>query len=286
MRITLETAFLSEDSVFHYYILPHHYCWFSFVFLWFAVVTKHIAGLSSKKIPFLVFIMPIVFVPIVISLLTGEPLNLSYVIVSEEGVLNVVKNVFTLNYFHADNHEQFYELLALVILLAVGSFIISRNIKKTVAATVAGYFGSYLIAGIHWFGVNTDPRTSAVFLVPSSLKSHHAAALIYFSLSVIAFLILALPEFKTTFSRMFSEKSFVSSITLFLLWTIIFTMTFKRPTGREISAFDVVFTFIPLFVMLQYILTFKIQTSNQRILFGWIAIVGGFVLFPMLFGVY
>jgi len=278
-EVSLSSFFFSHG------ILMHAYCWFSFVFLWFLNVAKHITGLSTKRIPYLVFLSPIVLIPVVSSFIKGEQLNLQYLGIRNSEFIESIKHIVTLNYYHSNNHEQFYELLILVILLVAGSYYISRSVKKTVLATVVAYFGSFFIAGLKWFGINVT-GTSYFFSVTTVIEDDQAIALIYFSLSVIAFLILALPEFKTTFSRMFSEKSFVFSISLFFIWTIIFTMTFKRPTGREISAFDVVFTFIPLFVMLQYVLTLRTQTPNQRILFGWTAVVGGFVLFPMLFGVY
>lgn len=286
IRIVLETAFLSENYFFSYYVLLHHYCWFSLVFLWVCFLMKHVAKMPPKKICYLSFASPSVLIPIVVAYYSGKPLLLDYISVRKEGFSSLFKSMLTLNYFHQDNSEQFIEMLCLIILIAVGSYLFSKSIKRTVVATTLAYFGSYLLSGVHWFGVNVEPRTSALFLIPSSLKNHQAMALIFYVLSLSVFLVLALPEIKKICLNIFSERSVVLSIVLFLAWMLVFAFIFHPPTTREISMFDLIMTFIPVFVMLEFILSFKIQTLNQRVLFGWVSLVGMLIIVPLFFGVY
>jgi len=283
-RIVFETIFFSSEIYFEYYVLLHHYCWFSFVFLWFCMIFKHVAGLSAKRVPLLVLVSPIVFIPIIHSLISGSPLELDYVNVREIGVSGLLKTIFTLNYFHSDNKEQFYELLILLILTATGAYLISKNIKKTFFTTILAYFGSYIISGIHWFGVNVNPRTTALIFVPSSLKNHQAMALIFYAFSLTTLAVLSMPEMKNIIGKMFSEMSIVLVLVTSVIWAVLFPLFFKSPTGQMITAFDVVFTYIPLFATIQFFISWKVTTINQKIIFGWACAVGGLVLVPMIMG--
>jgi len=280
-RVVLENAYLSTQQVLTYYIYFHHYCWFSFVFIWIVSALRHVAKLPLNKVPFLSIFSIATLIPVIASLLTGRPLDLAYNYLNRVTVIDFMKIVVTMNYSHLDNNQQFYELLSLNLITFFGSLLISKSLLRAFFTTVLAYFGGFFIAGIHWFGFTTRSRTEAVFLVPSSFTNQQASTFIYYFLLVVLFVILLLPDIKKLLGGFFSEKSIGFSIMLFIFWMLMFVFIYNSPTTREVSMFDIIITYIPAFLVMQFLLLYKTLTSIERILFGWLACVGVFIVSPL-----
>ncbi|MFO7734614.1 MAG: hypothetical protein R6W70_00190 [bacterium] len=224
--------------------------------------------------------------PILYAFITGELLHLDYISVRESSFTDVLLTILTLNYTHGENNKQFLELLLLFLLVGGGAWVLTKSAKKTIWTLFLGFYGSYIIAGIHWFGVNVEPRTSAVFLIPSSLKNHHAMSLIFYYLSISTLVMVSLPESKSLLAKIFSGRQIGVSLLLFLLWALFFTTTFSPPTNRMRSLFDIIFSFFPVLVLLQSVLLWKHAETRQKHLLFFASFVGISALAPLFFGVY
>ena len=109
--------------------------------------------------------------------------------------------------------------------------------------------------------------------------------MIFYVFSLVALAVLSMPEMKNIIGKMFSETSIVLVLVTSVIWAVLFPLFFKSPTGGMITAFDVVFTYIPLFAIIQFFISWKVTTINQKIIFGWACAVGGLVLVPMILGI-
>ncbi len=197
-RIYLETEIFSRRSFFSYFVVIHHSCWYIFVFYYFSSCNRYILNMSPSKIKYTALLSPVVMIPVIHAAISGKNLDLGYL----DG--NFRQNLYymaTLYWNHPKNGEFFIEMIVLLILFSVGSYVISKSIKKTFLNIFVGFYGCMMLAGLHLFGV--APRTRAYFKINTALKNHQLLSLIYFSLAILFFLVYSYPEIK---SYLKSEK--------------------------------------------------------------------------------
>ena len=192
-RIYIETAILAKKPFFSYFVATHHFCWFLFVFFYFAICCRFILGIKAEKIPLLAILSPVIFVPLIHAFITGKGLRLQYL---RGNFSDILFDIFTFYKFNRQDSEFFFEMLILLILFATLSYIISKNIFRTILNIAVGFYGSMFLAGIQFFGVY--PRTQAFFAVHTVFKNHILLSLIYFSASLAAFSICFFPEIKNS----------------------------------------------------------------------------------------
>jgi len=194
VRIVLETAIFSKKHYFGYFVTLHHFSWYMFVFFYFCMCCRHILGMKIEKIRYIALFSPVVFVPIIHSLITGKKLALEYL---RGNIVSVLSDFATLYRFNKRNSEFFYEMLILLAVFVIGSWLVSRDFRRTLLNVIFGFYGSMIFAGLHLFGVY--PRTKAYFKIHTVLKNHQLMALVYFALAMLVFLIFNLPENKKRF---------------------------------------------------------------------------------------
>lgn len=237
-RAYLETAVFVEKPFFSYFVAAHHCCWFAFVFFWFAACARYILGLRPDKIPFLALLSPVIFIPLLHSWITGTPLKLQYL---RGDLSKALSDMFTFYWFSEKDTQFFYEMVTLFIAFAVLSWLISRNILRTLLNILIGFYGSMFIAGLQLFGV--APRTKAYFPIHTSFKNHFLLSLIYFTAVLIIFSICWLPEIRDEFlkNRKRHIVLFLSGIAASML--ILFTVSFRI---RQLSAADFILLTVPI----------------------------------------
>jgi len=194
VRIVLETAIFSKKHYFGYFVTLHHFSWYMFVFFYFCMCSRHILGMKIEKIRYLALLSPVVFIPIIHSLITGKKLALEYL---RGNIFSVLSDFATLYRFNKRNSEFFYEMLILLALFVVGSWLVSKDFRRTLLNVIFGFYGSMVFAGLHLFGIY--PKTKAYFKIHTALKNHQLMALVYFALAILVFLIYNLPENKKSF---------------------------------------------------------------------------------------
>jgi hypothetical protein len=194
VRIVLETAVFSKRHYFGYFVTLHHFSWYMFVFFYFCLCSRHILGMKIEKIRYIALLSPVIFVPIIHSLITEKKLALEYL---RGNIFSVLYDFATLYKFNKKNSEFFYEMLILLAFFVIGSWLVTKDFRRTLLNVLFGFYGSMIFAGLHLFGVY--PRTKAYFRIHTSLKNHQLMALIYFALAMLVFLIYNLPENKKRF---------------------------------------------------------------------------------------
>ena len=195
-RVYLETEIFAKKPYFSYFVATHHCAWFTFVFFYFALCARYILGFKPEKIPYLAVFSPVVYVPLLQAWISGEKLKLQYL---RGDFLKIVTDIFTFYWFSEHDSYFFFEMIALLIIFAVLSYIVSRSVLRTLLNIIVGFYGSMFLAGIQFFGV--APRTKAVFKINTVFKNHTLLSLIYFTAVIIAFSICFAPEIKALFKR-------------------------------------------------------------------------------------
>jgi hypothetical protein len=194
LRIYLETDVFAKRSFFGYFVVFHHFFWYTFVFFYFSICNRYILGMNLSKIKYTVFITPVIMIPVIHSAISGNNLDLKYL---DGSLIQNFYHMVTLYWKHPKNSGFFIEMVVLLLFFTAGSWLVSRSLTKTVFNIFIGFYGCMVFAGLHLFGV--APRTKAYFKINTALKNHELLSLIYFSLAVIVFLIYSYPEIKSHF---------------------------------------------------------------------------------------
>lgn len=240
-RIVLETAVFSKRYFFSYFVTLHHFCWYMFVFHYFALCNRYILGMKRESVKYFALLSPVIFTPIVHSYFSGQKMSLEYMHGDLGGVFF---NIATLYKFHPKNSFFFIEMVILLIIFIAGSWFISKSVRRTFLNIIIGFYGSMILAGLHMFGVY--PKTKAYFKIHTTLKNHPLMSLIYLSLFILVFFIYSYPEIKKAFVK--SKKSYITAFVIAILISIPSTLyglvyfTGKSPLPIDIFLVAVPFT--------------------------------------------
>jgi len=240
-RIYLETAMFSRRYFFSFFVTIHHFCWYMFVFHYFAMCGRYVLGMKREVVKYFALLSPVIFTPLIHSYFTEKKMNLEYL---WGDLSRVLFNIATLYKFHPKNSFFFVEMVILLIVFITGSWFISKSVRRTFLNVIMGFYGSMILAGLHLFGVY--PKTKAYFKIHTSLKNHPLLSLIYFSLFIAVFLIFSYPEIKKAFLR--SKKSYITAIAAAILISIpaalfgLVYFTGKPPQPADIFLISIPFT--------------------------------------------
>jgi hypothetical protein len=240
-RIYLETAMFSRRYFFSYFVTIHHFCWYMFVFHYFAMCSRYVLGMKRESVKYFALLSPVIFIPLIHSCFTEKKMNLEYL---WGDLSRVLFNIATLYKFHPKNSFFFIEMAILLVIFIAGSWFISKSVRRTILNVIIGFYGSMILAGLHLFGVY--PRTKAYFKIHTSLKNHPLLSLIYFSLFIAVFIIFSYPEIKKAFLK--SKKSYLTAIAAAILISIpaalfgLVHFTGKPPQPADIFLIAVPFT--------------------------------------------
>ena len=221
-RVYLETAIFAKKPYFSYFVATHHCSWFTFVFFYFALCARYILGLKPEKIPYLALFSPVIYVPLLHAWISGENLKLQYL---RGDFSKMVFDIFTFYWFSERDSKFFFEMIALLIIFAVLSYIVSRSVLRTLLNIIVGFYGSMFLAGIQFFGV--APRTKAVFKIHTIFRNHILLSMIYFTAVIIAFSICFAPEIKALFKRDFKPLLISLICGICTAFTALFVLSIK-----------------------------------------------------------
>ena len=277
-RVYLETAVFAKQPYFSYFVATHHCSWFTFVFFYFALCARYILGLKPEKIPYLAIFSPVIYVPLFHAWISGEKLKLQYL---RGDFSKMVTDIFTFYWFSDQDSFFFFEMVALLIIFAVLSYIVSRSVLRTILNIIVGFYGSMFLAGIQFFGV--APRTKAVFKIHTVFRNHILLSLVYFTAVIITFSICFAPEIKTLVKRNLKPlgialcAGFFSPLVMFSFWQkplniadiILLTVTCSTAVGSVVLLqketnlpggrfFPVVFSAVSLILILGLIFGNKV----------------------------
>ena len=221
-RVYLETAIFAKEPFFSYFVATHHCAWFTFVFFYFSLCARYILGLKPEKIPFLALFSPVIFIPVIHAWIEEVPLKLQYL---RGDFTKALFDILTLYKFSEKNSQFFFEMLALLVIFAVLSYIVSHSILRTVLNIIAGFYGSMFLAGLQLFGVY--PKTKAYFPVHTVLKNHVLLSMVYFTAVILAFTICFFPEIKTLFKRGLQKAAAAYTAGSVSAMTVLSVVSFK-----------------------------------------------------------
>jgi len=267
-RVYVETALLARSSFFNYYVFFHHFCWFLFVFFWFAFCARAILKIPIEKIPLLAFFSPVVFAPVADALIKGEKLRLNYL---QGGFWENIFDMVTFYRFSLRDRSFFYEMVLLCAVFIIVSYLASRSVRRTVLNLIFGFFGSMILAGVQYFGVSRG--TKAFLYVPSCFKNHIFLYFLYLSALFVVFCLLFLPEITEIVKK--KPKYYLVLFYVSLLLEAVLTVSRLRfSNGCSFHIADCLVTFFPLLA-----LTLSAATLVRREKYG--LLLGRF--FPIFF---
>lgn len=243
LRVYLETAVFAKKPFFSYFVATHHCAWFTFVFFYFALCARYILGLKPEKIPCLALFSPVILIPLLHAWISGSDLRLQYL---RGDFSKAFFDILTLYKFSEKNSQFFFEMLALLVIFAVLSYIVSRSVLRSILNIIVGFYGSMFLAGMQFFGV--APRTKAYFPLHTVFKNHVLLSLIYFLFVILAFSICFFPEIKTLLKRDLKHlgmalcAGFFASIVIINFWQkplntadlILLTLTCSTAVGSTV----------------------------------------------------
>ena len=221
-RVFLETAIFAKIPYFSYFVATHHSAWFTFVFFYFALCARYILGLKPEKIPYLSLFSPVIFIPLLHALISGSKLKLQYI---RGDFSKALFDILTLYKFSEQDSFFFFEMLALLVIFAVLSYIVSRSVLRTVLNIIVGFYGSMFLAGFQFFGV--APRTKAYFPLNTVFRNHILLSLVYFTAVIIAFSICFFPEIKTLVKRDLKPLGIALTVGIVSALAVLFVISFK-----------------------------------------------------------
>lgn len=152
--------------------------------------------MKVKHLHRLVFAAPVVWIPIIHSLLSRQYLQLDYLRGSPEYIF---RQMLILMYGHPVNHHFFYELLILAVGIAVVSFIVSRSFFLTVLNTFVAFYGSMAAGGLHIVG--KVPSRLSYIEIKTAMTEQQLMAYIFYAATVLLFFFLIFPEILHKFRR-------------------------------------------------------------------------------------
>lgn len=261
VRIYLETAMFSKRYFFSYFVTLHHFCWYMFVFHYFAICSRYILGMKRESVKYFALLSPVIFTPLIHSHFAGVKMSLEYM---NGSFKDVFYSVATLYKFHPKNNFFFIEMVILLIVFIAGSWFISKSVRRTLLNVIIGFYGSMLLAGLHLFGVY--PKTKAYFKIHTSLKNHPLLSLIYFSLFIAVFLIYSYPEIKKGFSKA-KWRYIISSGSGALISVLATLYTFAYFTGKVPKITDILLLTIP-FVTIAVSITALLKNNSSGFVAG------------------
>jgi hypothetical protein len=238
-RIVLETAVFSKRYFFSYFVTIHHFCWFMFVFHYFALCSRYVLGMKRESVKYFALLSPVIFTPIIHSYFSGQKMSLEYL---WGDLSRVLFNIATLYKFHPKNSFFFIEMGILLIIFIAGSWLLSKSVRRTFLNVIIGFYGSMILAGLHLFGVY--PKTKAYFKIHTTLKNHQLMSLIYLSLFILVFLIYSYPEIKKAFIK--SKKNYLIAIAAAISISVPLTLFgLAHFTGKAPQTADIFLLTIP-----------------------------------------
>jgi hypothetical protein len=211
-------------------------------------------------------------------LISGSKLKLQYI---RGDFSKALFDILTLYKFSEHDSFFFFEMLAILVIFAVLSYIVSRSVLRTVLNIIVGFYGSMFLAGLQLFGVAR--RTKAYFPLNTVFKNHILLSLVYFTAVILAFSICFFPEIKELVKRNFKPlgialvPGILAPLVMFYFWqkplniadlilltvtctTTLFSLIFLQketnlPGGRF---FPFVFSVFPLVLILGIIFRDKV----------------------------
>ncbi len=193
LRVYLELAVFSHRLDYHLFI--HHFFWFTSVFLWFVATPRYLLKVPVERLHLIGWGAPLVLIPVLHAWMTGSPLDLAYLPVDEDFFFHLL----TLNYFHPRNHHQFFTLAPLLLITLTAAIALTRSLYRTLGAILIGFYGSYIVLGLHLFGA--APRSKAFILLPTVFTNQKLLAVIYLLVSLVLCVILFIPEITAILRR-------------------------------------------------------------------------------------
>lgn len=243
-RNFLETAVVSKRFFLTYFTIFHHFFWYNFIFLWYCICFRYIAGMKREKLPYLMLGAPLVLIPVIYSAVTGLRLQTGYM--SGIPLSEIIFHIATLNYFYPENRSFFIELLILGLFIAALSYFISKSVLKSIINLFFAFYGSFFIGGLHLFGV---VPTKAYIKLDSLLLNHQLLALIYYFFTVAAIGVLFLPEIKSELNFKALPKYIAFYIPVMLIYYLILVYFFFSRLDAVPGLLDQLLLFLPFLSM-------------------------------------
>jgi hypothetical protein len=199
------------------FIFIHQLFWFTGVMIWFFVVFKYVLKINIKKLWFFSGGGALTYIPLIYSSLKGERWSLNYV--APESFFQVVRDMATFLFNHPRNWPMFPELVVLFAFTLSVSICLSKNIPKSLLATILAVYGSFFIFGFSWISV--DLNHPSLLPLSSTYDPQKFYALQMLSICSVLLIVIAKDAAAAVIKR---EKILISQIVMVFLISYIATI--------------------------------------------------------------
>lgn len=186
-RSYLEMSVFAGNNRFSYYTGLHHLCWYTSAILLIMLSAHLILHIRPFQLMVLLYGIVVVAIPLLVSWISGVPLNLEYLHGSPG---EVFRQIITLSISEPRNYPLVPEVILIIIGMGFVALLLSRNWKRAIAMFFATWISLSLI-GLTWFGL--QGARASVFRVSSRLirpQALQAAAWVCIATFLIALLVV------------------------------------------------------------------------------------------------
>jgi len=251
-RIFIEMSYLTP------FIFIHQLFWFTGVIVWFFLVFRHLLDTDIRKMWFFSAGALITYIPLIYATLKGEEWSLNYV--APESVFQVIRDMATLLLNHPRNWPMFPELIVLISFTLAIAICLSKNIGKSVLATIISVYGSFLIFGFSWISV--DENHPSAILLNSSFEPQKFYALQMIGICSMIILFTVQNEIMMMKKELSIKLSHIGASSM-ILFIFIMSASTVATSGKTPSVADIAVSF-PTAILFGGSLFFAIKTKSLK----------------------
>ncbi|MBI9076200.1 MAG: hypothetical protein JEZ02_12380 [Desulfatibacillum sp.] len=168
-----ETGLMGHYPMFSYYRGIHHVLWITTAALALIMALQAYTGTEPRKLMFMLFGVTFMAVPVLHSLITGVPLELTYI---HGNFKTIVRDIATFCLLNPQNRPLSLEMMMLVGGIGLLAYLITGSKLRGLGAFATSYLVGILVA-IHWMGLPSMP--GAVFNMQTEFSIHPFQAVVY-----------------------------------------------------------------------------------------------------------
>ncbi|WP_028315756.1 hypothetical protein [Desulfatibacillum aliphaticivorans] len=173
LRSYVEIALMGNYPMFSYYRGLHHVLWNATAALVLIMTLQAFTRTEPRKLMGMLFGVTFMTLPLLHSLASGAPLELTYL---QGGVKTILRDIATCCLYNPKNRPLSLEMLLLTAGIGALCWLITGSKLKGLGAFFASYLTGTLTA-VHWIGLSSRPE--ALIKVHTELSIHPFQAVVY-----------------------------------------------------------------------------------------------------------
>jgi hypothetical protein len=248
--------FSQSDNLLTAFVNLQYVFWFLSTYLMIFACFRYVAGADPRRALYLALSAPVLLIPIIAAALSGTQTEFLFLSYSDPDLWS---SLASLMYFSSANHNLFYEIVLIAVVMPCIAFLFCRNILRSLATFVCFYLSLAFVQAFLY--VCSAPR--CVFVVESDIPISIFVCyycIVFVTGWLLIFLYPEFEEYRKSDSSIFTQGNF----TLALLLAVPFGIVAFLMSGYLI---DLLFLFGSYFSCF-YVMLFMLRTWKDKRLIG------------------